>query len=83
MLHWHVHYRNCNFWNVKYVYLFNIDFNTFENQQSFKMKALRVFFALAAVLFITSACNRVKCPTDTFSKAEIENQNQKLEEANH
>ncbi|MFY0671888.1 MAG: hypothetical protein JXQ87_00705 [Bacteroidia bacterium] len=47
------------------------------------MKALRVFFALAAVLFITSACNRVKCPTDTFSKAEIENQNKELLEANH
>jgi hypothetical protein len=47
------------------------------------MKALRVFLALAAVLFITSACNRVKCPTDTFSKADIENQNKELTEANH
>lgn len=47
------------------------------------MKLLKVFFALAAVLFVTSACNRVKCPTDTFSKAEIENQNKELSEDNH
>ncbi|MGB0431392.1 MAG: hypothetical protein ACPGLV_13030 [Bacteroidia bacterium] len=41
---------------------------------------MKVILGLAIVLFITSACHkRVKCPSDTFGKADIEQQNQKAE----
>lgn len=39
------------------------------------MKTLKVTLAFVVVLFIASACHRVKCPSDTFTKAEIEQQN--------
>lgn len=47
------------------------------------MKTVKITFGLLALLFLASACHRVKCPTDTFSKAEIEAQNQELLEANN
>jgi len=54
---------------------------TFEILTEKPMKNLRIALGFVAILFIASACHRVKCPTDTFSKADIEQQNQVEESA--
>jgi len=43
------------------------------------MKVVKIGLGLVALLMFASSCNRVKCPSDTFSKADIEAQNQQQE----
>lgn len=44
------------------------------------MKLIKIALGLMVVALFAASCNRVKCPSDTFSKADIEAQNQ-VEEA--